>query len=154
MIGPLFDMFTAVMLALFFARFLNMCKSRTTFCLFWEAGQPGLAFYRSGPACLLSWLGMMNAGWLSSMRSEIFLQMKFIIFQGCPIKLADFLIKLLIQSLLLVPECYLHKILKLGFWILSPFFSKCSFHWLQHFSLWFWLSVWFDICILNCRMSF
>ena len=34
---------------------------------------------------------MVNAGWLGSMQSEIFLQMKFIIFQGCPIKQAVFL---------------------------------------------------------------
>ena len=56
---------------------------------------------------------MMNAGWLVSIWSEIFLQMKFIIFQGCPIKQGVFLHgqpapynQLLIQSLLLVPKCY------------------------------------------------
>ena len=56
---------------------------------------------------------MVDAGWLGSMRSEICLQMKFIIFQGCPTKQAAFLPgqpapynQLLIQPLLLVPECY------------------------------------------------
>ena len=34
---------------------------------------------------------MMNVGWLCSMRSEIFLHMKFIIFQGYPTKQAAFL---------------------------------------------------------------
>ena len=34
---------------------------------------------------------MVNAGWFGSMRSEILLQMKFIIFQGCPTKQAAFL---------------------------------------------------------------
>ena len=37
------------------------------------------------------WLGMVNAGWLGSMQSQIFLQMKFIIFQNCPIKQTAFL---------------------------------------------------------------
>ena len=58
-------------------------------------------------------VGMVNSGWLGSIWSEIFSQMKFIIFQGCPIKQAVFLPgqpasynQLLIQSLLLVPKCY------------------------------------------------
>ena len=38
--------------------------------------------------------------------------------------------------------------------ILSWFFSECSFHWLWHFFIYFWLSVWVDICILNFLMSF
>ena len=58
-------------------------------------------------------LVMVNAGRLGSMRSEIFLRMKFIIFQGCLTKQAAFspeqsplYNQLLIQLLLLVPECY------------------------------------------------
>ena len=39
----------------------------------------------------LRWLGILNAGWLCSMRSGIFLQMKFIIFLVCPTKLPFFL---------------------------------------------------------------
>ena len=73
---------------------LNMCKPRTTLFLLWRAGPPGLAFYGSGIVCLLCWLGMVNAGWLGSIQSEIFLQMKFIIFQGCPTKQAAFLPRL------------------------------------------------------------
>ena len=72
-----------------------------------------MAFYGSGLACLISWLEMVNAGWLDSMRSEILFEIKFIIFQGCPTKHAAFLPwqpapcnQLLIQPLLLVPECY------------------------------------------------
>ena len=99
---------------LFFSvRFLNMCKPRTTFYLLRWAGPYTLEFCGSGPECLLSWPGMVNAGWLGSMQSEIFLQMKFIIFQGCSTKQAAFLPgqpaqynQLLIQSLFLVPECY------------------------------------------------
>ena len=61
---------------------------------------PKLTIYGSVLARLLSWQGMVNAGWLSSMQSEIFLQIQFII---------------------------LHKLLKLGnysFEILSLFFSE------------------------------
>ena len=88
-------------------------RSRTTFYLLWRANPPGLTFYESGLACLPSWLGMVKGGWLGFMWSWIFLQMKFIIFQDCPIKQAPFLLwqpapynQLLIQPLLLVPECY------------------------------------------------
>ena len=56
---------------------------------------PGLVFYECGLACLPSWLGIVNVGWLCSMRLEIFLQMKFIIFQGCPTKLPFYLGSLL-----------------------------------------------------------
>ena len=70
----------------FSGKFLNICKPRTTTYSLWQSGLPGLAFHGSGLACLTSWLGMVNAGWLCSMRSEIFLQMKFIIFQSCPTK--------------------------------------------------------------------
>ena len=107
MIGLLFDMFTATMFIFPFVRFLNMCKPRTG----WRP--PRFRFYGSGLASLPSWLGMVNAGWLGYIRSEIFLQMKFIIFQGCPSKKAVLLPgspapynHLLIQPHLLVPECY------------------------------------------------
>ena len=89
-----------------------MCMPRKTLSPL-TGDPPALAFYGSGQACLLSWLGMVNSGLLSSMRSEIFLQMKFIIFQGCPTKQPAFLNwqpisynQLLIQPLLLVPEGY------------------------------------------------
>ena len=54
-----------------------------------------MVFYESGLAYLRSFLGMVNAGWLCSMGSEIFLQMKFIIFEGCPIKTLFYLRSLL-----------------------------------------------------------
>ena len=56
----------------FSARFPNMCMPRTTFYLLLQASPPGLAFHGSGLACLLSWLGMVNVGWLCSMRSDLF----------------------------------------------------------------------------------
>ena len=52
-------------------------------------------------------------------------------FPGCPIKQASFLPgqptpcnQLLIWPLLLVPECYLHKMLKLAFWNFNPIFLR------------------------------
>ena len=95
------------------ARFLNMCKPRTTFYLLWGAVTPGMAFYASRTAHLPSLLRMMDAGWLGSIRSEMFLQIKFIVFQDCPTKQLSFLSghsapynQLLIQPVLLVPKCY------------------------------------------------
>ena len=89
-----------------FYEILDKCKPRTD----WLAS---IGFYGSGLARLPSWLGMVNASWLGSIRSEIFLQMKFFIFQGCPIKQASLLPRqpapynqLLIWSRLLVRECY------------------------------------------------
>ena len=85
-----------VLLYLFFSgKFLDVCKHRTTTYPIWQPDPPGLPFYRSVLACLPSWLGMTNAGWLCSMESEIFLQMKFIIFQSCLTKLPFYLGSLL-----------------------------------------------------------
>ena len=129
------------MVSLLNSQKMKSCKSRELFCpsiiviykidwsTFWhvywchvyfffceipkQAGSPRLGFYGSWLSSLLSWLGMVNAGWIDSIRSEIFLQMKFIILQAFPIKQAVFLPgylapynQLLIQPFLLVPECY------------------------------------------------
>ena len=94
--------------AFFSARFWNMCKPRKTFNLLWQDGPPALAFYGSGQACLLSWLGMVNSGCLSSMPSEIFLKMKFIIF-ACSRRL------------------FCIKMLKLGFWNFELIFLGMQF---------------------------
>ena len=88
-------MFTASIFIFFSGKFLNVCKPRTATNPIWQPGPPGLAFDGSGLVCLPSWLGMANAGWLCSMQSEIFLQMKFIIFQGCLTKLPFYLGSLL-----------------------------------------------------------
>ena len=61
-----FDMFTAAMF-FFSTRFLNMCNPRTTFHLVRWPGPPDLRLYENGLACLLGWLGMVKAGWFSSM---------------------------------------------------------------------------------------
>ena len=73
------------------SRFLNMCKPRTTFYVPRDAGPPRVALYGSGPKHLPSRLGMIDEGWLASIQSEVFSQVKFIIFQGCPTNQASFL---------------------------------------------------------------
>ena len=94
-----------------FCKILKFVQAKSN--ILQKAGPPGLVFYGSEIACLPNWLGMVNASWLSSVWSEFFLQMKFIIFQRCPIKQAALLHRqftpynqLLIQPLLLVPEYY------------------------------------------------
>ena len=52
-----------------------MSKPRTAFGLLRWTDPPEMVFYGSGPGYLLSWLGMVNAGWLGPMRLEIFLQL-------------------------------------------------------------------------------
>ena len=133
MIGSLFDMFTAAMFTFSSARFLNMCKPRAR----WPTW---IVILWSGLACLPSWLGMMNTGWLGSIQSETFLQMKFIIFKAVPSNRLPFylgsllhVISTLFSNFCLFQNTILRKMLKLGFGILSPFFSEFSFHWLQHF---------------------
>ena len=133
MIGPLLDMFTGALFIFSSVTFLNTCKPRSG----WHSAQ--LGFYGSGLASLPSWLGMVNTGWLSSIRSEIFLQMKFIIFQRCPIRQAVFLPgqpapcnHFLFSHFSLFQNAILHKMLKLEFWNLSLFSSEWRFHWLQH----------------------
>ena len=91
MIGPLTFWRLLLPCTFFSTRSLNMCKPNTTSYLLWQVSPPGLAFYGSGPAHVLSWLGVISAGWFGSMLSEMFLQMKLIIFQGCPTKRAAFL---------------------------------------------------------------
>ena len=59
-----------------------MCKPRAGWPISTESSWIGLA-------CLPSWLGMMNTGWLVSIRSELFLQMKIIILEA--VKQAAFL---------------------------------------------------------------
>ena len=118
--------------------FSEICKyvhiHRATFYLLSQAGPPGLAFNGSGPSRLPRWLGIMNVLWPGFMRSEIFLQMKFIIFKAVwPSRLSFYLgtpppyNQLLIQPVLLVPECYLLKMLKLGFWNFKSIFLRKQF---------------------------
>ena len=93
--------------SLTFPRFLRISKNQLNTSLTW--------------VCILwRWASMLTelAGdgecrLLCSRRSEIFWQMKFIVFQGCSTKQVAFLPEqpppfnqLLIQPLLLVPECY------------------------------------------------
>ena len=55
---------------------IPICASLEHYSLFLRAG--------SGLTSLPSWLGIVNGGWLGSMRSKFFLQMKFIFFKAVP----------------------------------------------------------------------
>ena len=73
-------------------------------------------------------------GWLCSMRSEIFLQIKFIIFQSCLTKQAAFLpenplhrIVSLFSNFCLFRKAILQKILKLRFWNFKLIFLRMHF---------------------------
>ena len=130
----IFKWLTHFLTCLQWPHLLNMYKPRTSFFLLWRAGPPGLAFYESGIVCLSRWLGMVNAGWLSSIQSEIFLQIKFIIFQGCPMKWAAFFlgsmlhkISSLFSHFRLFQNEVLHKVLRLGFWDFQFIFLRMQF---------------------------
>ena len=127
MIGPLFDVFIATMSIFSSERFLNMCKPTT--------GWPtSIDILWSGLACLPSWLGMMNTGWLGSIQSDIFLQMKFIIFKAVPSNRLPFylgsllhVISSLFSHFCLFQNAVLHKMLKLGFWTFNSIFLRIQF---------------------------
>ena len=126
MIGPLKFSYVYWCHVFFSVRFLNMCKPRTTFYVLWRSFSSGLVFYGSGLAGLPSWLRMVNSGWLGSTWLEIFLQMKFVIFQGSPTKKPAFFLwwptpynQFLIQPLLHF------SVLKKS--ILTPIFLRMSF---------------------------
>ena len=76
-----------LLLRFFSEKFLNVCKP----------AQPGLLLVWKWHAYQADWREMVIVGWLRSMQSEIFLQMKFIIFQGVPTKQAAFLLGILLH---------------------------------------------------------
>ena len=126
-------MFTAAMFIFSSVRFLNICKPRTG----WPTSTDILW---SELACLPTWLAIMNTGWAGSIRSEVFLQMKFIIFKAVSSKMLSFylgsplhVISSLFSQFCLLQNAILHKMLRSGFWNCKSFFSEFSFHWLQHF---------------------
>ena len=127
MIGPLFDMFSATIFIFSSATFLNMCKTRTG----WPTSTDILW---SGLACLPSWLGMINTGWLGPIRSEIFLQMKFVIFKAAPLNRLLFYLGSLLHVLsslfghfYLFQNAILHEMLKLWFWDFKSIFFRIQF---------------------------
>ena len=117
---------------LFFSvRFLNMCQPRTTFYLFWWAGPSGLSFYGSGPACLLSWLEMVNAGWLLLCYQKLPYKWNLSFFKAVPRNRLLFCLGSLLHIIsssfsrfCLFENAILHKMSKLGFWRFKPMFSR------------------------------
>ena len=98
-----------------------MCKPRKTFYLLCQDGPPALAFYGSGQACLLSWLGMVNSGCVSSMRSEFSCKWNLSFFKAVPP------ISSLFSHVCLFQKAILHKMLKLGFWNFELIFLGMQF---------------------------
>ena len=131
---------------LFFSdRILNKCQPKTTFYLLWWDGPSGWAFYGRRLSCLLNWLGeMVGADWLDSIRSETFLQMKFIrttFFKVPPNRLPFYLGSLLhkISSLFmhfcLFQNVIFHKTFELRFSLVVAFFFLILLSWYLHLQL-------------------
>ena len=113
------------------ARFLNMCKLRTTFFLPWRAGPPGLAFYGNRPARLPSWLRMLNASWPCSMRSG---KWNLSFFKAVPPNRLSFflgsplhIISSLFSQFCLCQSAIYYKMLRAGFWNFKPIFLRIQF---------------------------
>ena len=111
----------------FLCEFINMCKPSTG----WSTS---IDILWSGLACLPSWLGMVNTGWLGLIRSEIFLQMKFIVFKAVLSNRLPFyfgsplhVISSLFSHFCLFQNANLRKITKLGFWNLKSIFLRIQF---------------------------
>ena len=64
------------------------------------------------------------------------------------------IISSLFRQFCLFQNAILHKMLKVGFWNLKPIFLRMQFSLVATFFLYFWLSVWVEIYILNFLMGF
>ena len=138
MIGPLKFWHIYCCHIFFSARILNMFNTRTTFCLLWRAGPPGLGFYGSGPARLQSWLEVMNVGRLGSSDQKFFWKWnlsfsdvappnRLPFYLGSPLHIIRSLFSFVCPIMLFRVKCW-----NLCLETLRPFLSECSFHWLQH----------------------
>ena len=125
MIGPLFDVFTGAMFI------FSCCKISKIFANQERDDPPWLAFYGNGLASWPGWLDMVNAGWIVSIRSKIFLQMELInvpsnrlpFYAGSPLHI----ISSLFIFFFLFQNAILNKMLKLGFWNFRPIFLQMQF---------------------------
>ena len=95
-----FLIYLLLLCTFFSGKFLNECKPRTTLNPLWKPGPPGLEFYGSGLAYLLS----SRLALFHVIRN--FLANEMFFFQGCPTKQIAFLLgqhapynQLLIQQL-------------------------------------------------------
>ena len=118
---------------------MKSCKSRGSFCLtiltiyandwstFWHVSWCHVYFFFCEIPKYVQAKNRLPQFLIDSIRSEIFLQMKFIIFQGCPIKKAVLLLGQLVTYNQLLTELHLHKMLKLGFQNFKPIFLRMQF---------------------------
>ena len=101
----------------FSVRFPNMCKTRTTFYLFWQADPPGLPFYGSV-------LAFLRAGW------EWWIQAGSVPFYlGSPLHI----ISSLFSHFYLFQNSIFQNMLKLGFWNFKPIFFRMQFSLVANF---------------------
>ena len=124
------------------ARFINICKPRTTVYPFWQTGPPEFSFYGSVLACL--WASSewwMQAGSIPCDQKSSY-KLNLLLFEAVsPNRLPFYLdsplhmINSLFSHLYLFQNSFLQKILELGFWYLKPIFLRIPFYWLQNFFL-------------------
>ena len=155
MIGPLFDMFTGAMFIFSSVKFRNMCKPRTG----WPTSIGILWKWASKPTelagdseCRLTRFHQIR----NFLANEIYHFSRPSHQTGLSFNQSSLLhiISSLFSHFCLFQTAILHKMLKLGFWNFKPIFLRMQFSLVATFFLYFWLSVWVEICILNFLMSF
>ena len=110
MIGPLFDTFTGAMFIFSSARFLNMCKQRTScptsFGILWKLANKVMELARDGKCRLTRFDTIRNF-----LANEIYHFSRLSHQTGCLFTWAVYsILSAPFHSLLLVPECYFAKI--------------------------------------------
>ena len=155
MIGPLFDMFTGAMFIFSSVKFRNMCKPRTG----WPTSIGILWKWASKPTelagdseCRLTRFHQIR----NFLANEIYHFSRPSHQTGLSFNQSSLLhiISSLFSHFCLFQTAILHKMLKLGFWNFKPIFLRMQFSLVATFFLYFWLSVWVEIYILNFLMSF
>ena len=121
----------------FSARFLKMCKASIKLYLFWRADPSWLAFYRSWPAGLPNWLGMVNKTGLFPCDQVFSVKWNFSFFKAALPKTKTKLLHLgnqlhilsfLFSHLCIFQNANLYWMLKLRFWNFKlPFFLNAVF---------------------------
>ena len=154
MIAPLFDMFTGAM-------FIFSCEIPIYVQTKNRLAHLDQDFTKVGyQACRAGWGWWMQADLVPS-DQEFSCKWNFSFFKAVPSNRLSFylgsplhIISSLFSHFCLFQNAILHKMLKLGFWNFKPIFLRMQFSLVATFFLYFWLSVWVEICILNFLMSF
>ena len=140
------------MVSLLNSQAMKSCKSRESFCLsILSIYTNDWSFFFIGPKYVQAKNRLAHLNWdfmtwfhliRNFLANEIYQFSRLSHQTNCLFTgIALSIISSLSSHFFLFQNATLHKILKLGFWLLSAFFSECSFHWMQHFCLSFWLFV-------------